>query len=118
MALGILKPQQIRLFLAQESAEIIAELITYFAKNKVIVQLNKKPPKREKSKNTIKLQICYLRKSLAEQHWAEVHTTVNLCNLRCIVKYLLYTQINFSSINTIYFASICWRSCWIYWSNS
>ncbi len=49
VALGVLKPQIIPLFLAKESKEIVDELVAYFVKNKLPVYPNKKPLKREKS---------------------------------------------------------------------
>jgi hypothetical protein len=46
VALGVLKPQIIPLFLAKEPKEIIYELVSYFVKNKILVYPNKKPLKR------------------------------------------------------------------------
>lgn len=49
VALGVLKTQIITMFLAKEPEKIIEELITYFTKNKLSVNPNKKTLKREKS---------------------------------------------------------------------
>ncbi len=49
VALGVLKTQMITIFLAKEPEKIIEELITYFTKNKLSVNPNKKTLKREKS---------------------------------------------------------------------
>lgn len=49
VALGVLKPKLIRLFLEQEPGQIIATLIQFFTRNTEAVRPNKAPPKRKKS---------------------------------------------------------------------
>jgi hypothetical protein len=64
VALGVLKPQIIPLFLAKEPKEIIDKLVAYFVKNKLPVYQNKKPSKREKSlarSRNLKTQLNYKR---------------------------------------------------------
>lgn len=62
VALGVLKTQIITIFLNKNPEKIIEELITYFTKNKLSVNPNKKTLKREKSlaKNrNLKTQLNY-----------------------------------------------------------
>jgi len=64
VALGVLKPQIISLFLAKEPKQIIDELIAYFVKNKLSVYPDKKTFKREKSlakSRNLKTQLNYKR---------------------------------------------------------
>ncbi len=49
VALGVLKTKIITLFLVEEPAQIIEELVLFFAKNKIPVVPNKPMPKRQKS---------------------------------------------------------------------
>lgn len=49
VALGVLKPKIISLFLVQEPKEIIQKLVLYFTKNTIPIIPNKPKPKRQKS---------------------------------------------------------------------
>ena len=49
VALGVLKPKIITIFLIHSPKEIVDELLAYFAKNKITTYPDKKSPKREKS---------------------------------------------------------------------